>query len=150
MCEDGGCCKDKTMTHCPHWSCPMDSLAPLQFWLENFNFTLLWGSRYAGLSRCACKDVRVQPGVYACIHACVSFNVLSVVTMSQLPLVTNRLCVLLPESCTSGQINYQVICHYLLSTGRRRSRPTTHLPLCLYVSSEMETQKHSRIFGCVL
>ncbi|CAG10977.1 unnamed protein product [Tetraodon nigroviridis] len=40
---------------------------------------------------------------------------------------------LLQKSCTSGQINYQVICHYLLSTGRRRSRPTTHLPLCLCV-----------------
>lgn len=52
------------------------------------------------------------------------------------------------KSFTPGQINYQVICHYLLSRGHRRSQLTGHASLCLYVWSKMETEDHSRTFGC--
>lgn len=90
-------CRDKTMTQCPHWSCP------------NTQFSSVCSSPTGSSVQDQERHMQRQPGVparrrgcnqvcmHACIHACVSFDVLSVVTVSQLPVVTNGLSVLLPQ-----------------------------------------------------
>lgn len=94
-----------------------------------------WCPTSESASRC------VQKCVYACIHACASFNVLILVTVSVSTSCCHKkaLCSQL-KSSTSGQINYQVICHYLLSTSQKRSQGTGHIfvSACLIWSGDSD------------
>lgn len=155
-----GVATDPTMIQCPRQSWPTNHFIPLCSFDWHTTPSFIWTchclhrifsimNSSETTARCACKQVCTA--MCAGMHSCMCILECAYSGNSVLTSCCHKqaLCSLW-KSPTSGQINYQVICHYLLSPGRGRSRPTGHASLCLCVWSEMETEKHSRTFAYLL